>query len=159
MGDSLYINGEKQKDVIQTPTASDLLNLKASERKEIVQVTFSQASASEGGSQFTVRAARAESIQKCRQLYQAIMLDPANMCANHNSAIYRLYTPEGAKTTDGYVDDGEFGMGRVIRNYLQELDAKNMCVFITQHYGGHNTGPKGFSIVKDLVKQVVEMIK
>ncbi len=29
VGDSLYINGEKQKDVIQTPTASDLSNLKA----------------------------------------------------------------------------------------------------------------------------------
>ncbi len=155
VGDSLYVNGEKHRICFQTPKAEDLLRMTAEEKKDIFPVNYVRATETEAGSTFTVRAARAESVEKCRQLYQALMLDPVNFGANHNTAAYRLYSPKGAKTSDGYADDGEYGMGRVVRNYLQELNASNLCVFVTRHYGGVHIGPKRFTIVKALVKQVV----
>ena len=122
-------------------------------------VGFTQATATEGGSRFTVRGAKVDTIEDCRKLYRHLMLDPTNMAANHNTAVYRLYSPIGARTSDGYNDDGEFGMGRTVRDYLQQLDARNVIIFVTRIYGGVHIGPKRFTIVKDLVKQVIETMK
>ena len=81
------------------------------------------------------------------------------MAAIHNnSAAFRLYQADGARTSSCFVDDGEHGMGRAMRNKLQELGARNVAVFVTRVYGGKHIGPKRFSVVKDLIKRVVEKL-
>ncbi len=83
-----------------------------------------------------MRAAKAETIKKCRKLYQALLLDHVNLAANHNTGVYRLYKPIDSSTTEGYTDDGEFGMGRVVKKCLHELDAKKcVCVCDTSLWG------------------------
>ncbi len=50
---------------------------------------------------------------------------------------------QGATTTEGYSDDGEFGTGRVVKNDYMNFDSKMcVCVFVTRHYGGEHIGPK-----------------
>ncbi len=80
------------------------------------------------------------------------------MDATHNSAAFRLYQADGARTSSRFVDDGEQSMGRVMRNKLQESGAQKVSVFVTRNNGGKHTGPKRFSVVKDLIKQVVEKL-
>ncbi len=67
------------------------------EKRNLFSVNYVRATETEAGSTFTVRAAHAESFEKCRQLYQALMLDPGNFGANHNTATYRLYSSESTK--------------------------------------------------------------
>ncbi len=152
--DALYINNEKYRDMLPTPDSNEMLHLTADDRSEAVKSFPSVASKSENGSRFTVRAVKVNSIEQCRRLYRMLLLNPDNMAANHNTAIFRLTTPP----SDGYTDDGEFGMGRTIRNYLQERDVQNVVVFVTRHYGGVHLGPKRFSIVKSLVKDVIDKL-
>ncbi len=89
-------------------------------------------------------------------MYKSLLWNPNNMAATHNTAAYRLFSPEGARITDGYNDDGEHGMGKVVRDTLHRLDSKNVIVFVTRFYGGKNLGQKRFELVKDLVKRVSE---
>ena len=65
-----------------------------------------------------------------------------------------------SKTEDGYNDDGDFGLGRVIRNTLQECQPQNVAVFVTRFYGGTHLGSQRFPAVKDLVvKSALEKFK
>ena len=81
------------------------------------------------------------------------------MAAPHNTAGYRLFSPEGAVTKDGYHDDGEHGMGKTVRDTLLQNDAKNLIVFVTRHYGERHLGPKRFDIVKEMVKVLIKKVK
>ena len=129
------------------------------EKQQAESATFKEASALEGSSSFVVRAAKADSVNDVRALYKAIMYNPQNMKAHHNSLAYRLYDPNGAKTTDGYCDDGEYGIGRHLRHTLHERNARNVAVFVTRRYGGTHLGPQRFMIVKELTKSVIEQLK
>ena len=55
-----------------------------------------------------------------------------------------------------YNDDGDFGMGRAVRDAMQNENARNIAVFVTRFYGGNHLGPKRFSAVKELVKTVLQ---
>ncbi len=78
------------------------------------------------------------------------------MAATHNTATYRPFSPQGATTTDGYNDDGEFGMGKVVRDTLHRLNVKNIIVFVTRFYGRKHLGQKRFDTVKEMVEKVTE---
>ncbi len=153
--DTLYINGERYGDALPRPSAREVLFMSETEKKEATRTKFSELSKQVDGSTFIVRAAKVQTINDCRANYRILLSDPENMTATHNTAIYRLYSPEGAVTSDGYTDDGEHGMGKTVQDTLQQLDAKNVVVFVTRHYGGKHLGQKRFDTVKELVKALI----
>ncbi len=157
--DTLYINGERHSDDLPRPSARDILFMNDAEKKEAPETKFHELSKQVDGSNFIVRATKAQSINDCRTKYRMLLWNPENMAATHNTAAYRLFSPEGAITKDGYNDDGEHGMGKTVRDTLLQNDAKNLIVFVTSHYGGRHLGPKRFDIVKEMVKVLIEKVK
>lgn len=155
VADTLYINGERYVEKLPCPGSKELLYLSDAERKEALQTKFTESTVTEGGCTFIARSASAHSLNDVRALYKAVLLNANNLSASHNIAAYRLYTPLGAKTTAGYNDDGDFGMGRAARDILQKENAQNIAVFVTRFYGGDHLGPKRFRVVQDLVKSVL----
>ena len=109
-----YIDGEKYSDPLSRPDAREVLFMSQEARKEAHKTEFTEAKAEAEGSVFFVRAIKAMTIFDCRAHYKSLLCNPDNMAATHNSASYRLYNPEGAAVTDGYADDGEYGMGRSV---------------------------------------------
>ncbi len=156
VSDSLYINGTKYIDKLPTPTPKELLYMSDVERTEALNTKFTTSTVQVGGCTFVARAATAHSLNDVRALYKAVLLNANNLSASHNIAAYRLYTPMGARTTEGYNDDGDFGMGRAVRDAMQNENARNIAVFVTRFYGGNHLGPKRFSAVKELVKTVLQ---
>ncbi len=157
--DSLYINGECYREKLPCPTPRELLYMSDVERTEAMNKKFIECSVTVGGCTFVARAASAISINDVRLLYKGLLLNPQNVSATHNIAGYRLYSPVSSKTEDGYNDDGDFGLGRVIRNTLQECQSQNVAVFVTRFYGGAHLGSQRFAAVKDLVKSALEKFK
>ncbi len=154
-GNRLYVNGQLHRDKLPCPTVKELLYINDTDRAEAISVKFTECSKQVDGCTFTARVAEANSIHDVRHLYRAIMLNPNNLSATHNIAAYRLYKPDGAKTEEGYNDDGDYGFGRLIKDKLQKLGAKNVAVFVTRFYGGEHLGPKRFPAVDKLVEEVM----
>lgn len=159
VSDKLFINGECYKERLPCPTPRELLYLGDVERQEAINKKFIERSSAIGGCTFVARAAPAVSINDVRLLYKGLLLNPQNASATHNIAGYRLYSPETSKTEHGYNDDGDFGLGRTIRDTLQECQAQNVAVFVTRFYGGAHLGSQRFEAVKNLVKSAVEKLK
>ncbi len=84
--DTLFKNGERFTDPVTVPSPGGLLTLSKEERQKSVKPRFTEATSTEGGNTFIVRAAKATSIEKCQSLYNALLLNPKNMGAIHNCA-------------------------------------------------------------------------
>ncbi len=155
--DALYVNGEKYIEKLTCPTTREVFTMSKAEMEEARETfeKFTEGITAEGGSCFVARALPVQSLNDIRAAYKALLLKPECMAANHNMAAYRLYSTETTKTQDGYCDDGEFGMGRVIRNAMQRADAKNVVVFVTRTYGGQKLGSKRFTLVEQLVENTL----
>ncbi len=159
-GDTLYVNGERQVDRLPRPSTQELLCASEAENLEAKDPSIWQATHSKtvDGSTFTVRAVSVSSIRECRAMYKTLLMNPKNASAAHNTAAFHLYKPNGAISDTGYTDDGEHGIGRLVRDAIIESNGKNVAVFVTRHYGGRHIGSKRFTVVKDLVKQAVASV-
>ncbi len=130
------------------------------EREEAEAVTFTHTeTVMEKGSSFIARAVKTGSINDVRAMYESLLTNPINLSATHNIAGYRLQPPNSTTVTDGFNDDDDFGMGRVVRDEMQKQGDMNMVIFITRQYGGIHLGNRRFEIIKDLVKKVLEKHK
>ncbi len=129
------------------------------ERQEAEEVKFTTCTETEGACRFVARAVQANSINDVRAMYKALLLDPDNAMATHNIAAYKLYSPQGALTTEGHNDDGDHGMGRVVLNTMQKANAKNVAVFVTRHYGGSHLGSKRLTAIEKVVNDVLAAYK
>ena len=155
VGKKLYLNGQQYREKLPCPTVKELLYLNDTDRAEALETEFTECTKQVEGCVFVARAAEATTINDVRALYRAIMLNPENLSGTHNIAAYRLYSPIGARSEDGFNDDGDFGFGRTVKDKLQKLNAKNIAVFITRYYGGEHLGPKRFTAVESLVEELV----
>ncbi len=62
-------------------------------------------------------------------------------------------------TTTSHNDDGEHGMGKVVRDSLHRLDARDVIVFATKYYGEQNICQSRFDTVKEMVNIVTEKLR
>ena len=113
----------------------------------------------ERGSSFAVKCAKATSINDVRALYKAVLLDPAIASASHAIAAYRLNSRDGTVTDEDFNDDGDFGMGRKALDAIQNLQMKNVVVFVVRLFGGTHLGPKRVQIVEKLVKESLKALE
>ena len=86
----------------------------------------------------------------------AIYSDQRCARATHNIYAYRITSP-GGKITEYYHDDGEFGAGRRLLNYMKELDITDRMVCVSRWYGGIHLGPSRFDHILEAAKQVLEL--
>ncbi len=156
---NLYVNSTKYVEKVTKPTVEEVLMMSDGEREGASEHKFCEASAIEANSSFTVRFAKVQSINDVRTSYKYLLLNPSNMKATHNTAAYRLYFPTGARTEDGYCDDGEHGLGKIIKDTLHELNKQNVVAFVARQYGGMHIGPKRFQIAEDLLKTAQQKLE
>ncbi len=118
MGDTLYVNGTQYRDPLPRPTTYVLLSMSNTEKAEASTLTFSKSTRKAENSTFIIPAVKVQSVNDCRAAYRAILWKPENFAAARNPTVFPLYNPEGAKTQDAYNDDGEYGIGRLVRDTL-----------------------------------------
>ncbi len=152
VSDTLFINGDRFRDSLPCPTPKELLYLSDAERAQALSTKFTECHTTEGGCTFVARAAPAKSINDVRALYKAILMNPENTSATHNIAAYRYCSPT---VNAGYNDDGDYGMGRAVRDALIRANSTDIAVFVTRYYGGSHLGKKRFDTVERLVTEIL----
>lgn len=88
------------------------------------------------------RAAAVETYCEVRNLYKKYV--PCwHAQANHRILVYRFWGKNG-KLIKGSMDDGKFGAGRNLLQYLEERGYENIACMVTRWYGGEHLGTARF---------------
>ncbi|KAG9245933.1 ribosomal protein S5 domain 2-type protein [Calycina marina] len=96
---------------------------------------------------FVARAAPVFSTEQAQQFLEHLLdSDRKVRSAAHNITAWRIKGPNGVTYQD-CDDDGETAAGSRVLHLLQVMDVWNVMVIVTRWYGGHQLGPKRFSII------------
>jgi hypothetical protein len=101
---------------------------------------------------FVARCACVSSPDKAKlYLQQLLDRDKKVRSATHNITAWRIKGDNGVTFQD-CDDDGETAAGGRVLHLMQLMDLWNVMVVVTRWYGGHQLGPKRFSIINTVAR-------
>lgn len=150
----LYINNEKYKDPVVTPSARTLLHMDKDETKQINKIKMiSGSTQTEKGSSFTAKAKSVSNINEVREVYKKVFKDSPTCSATHNVLVYSL--PDG---TVGCHDDGETGAGRYLIRWMSKKSTKGVAIVVSRTYGGQHLGFRRFQLIRQAAESALDNI-
>lgn len=152
----LTINEEPYCKAINAPTAEDILN-----PPDALYDLAKELDVVKGGrkvqdkSTFVSYAVAVQDHQDIQAAYLKLRMKHTQ--ATHVVCAFRL---PGANTpvNQDFVDDREYGAGRVMLRYLKDEQVLNVAIFLVRYHGGINIGSTRFEIFKDLAKKAKEAL-
>jgi hypothetical protein len=101
---------------------------------------------------FVARAAQVSSTDQAKQYLQHLLnTDKKVRSATHNITAWRIKGENGVIYQD-CDDDGETAAGGRVLHLMQLMELWNTMVVVTRWYGGHQLGPKRFSIINTVAR-------
>ncbi|TAQ89057.1 hypothetical protein B7494_g2642 [Chlorociboria aeruginascens] len=101
---------------------------------------------------FVARCAPVSSPDQAKQYLQHLLDgDKKVRSATHNITAWRIQGDKGVTFQD-CDDDGETAAGGRVLHLMQLMDIWNVMVVVTRWYGGHQLGPKRFSIINTVAR-------
>ena len=101
---------------------------------------------------FVARSAPVSSPDQAKQYLQHLLdSDKKIRSATHNITAWRIQGGNGVTFQD-CDDDGETAAGGRVLHLMQLMDLWNVMVVVTRWYGGHQLGPKRFSIINTVAR-------
>jgi hypothetical protein len=101
---------------------------------------------------FVARCAPVSSPDQATQYLQHLLdTDKKVRSATHNITAWRIQGDNGITFQD-CDDDGETAAGGRVLHLMQLMDLWNVMVVVTRWYGGHQLGPKRFSIINTVAR-------
>ncbi|KAH6666831.1 ribosomal protein S5 domain 2-type protein [Halenospora varia] len=101
---------------------------------------------------FVARSAPVSSPDEAKLFLQHLLdSDKKVRSATHNITAWRI-KGEGNATYQDCDDDGETAAGGRVLHLMQLMDLWNVMVVVTRWYGGHQLGPKRFSIINTVAR-------
>jgi hypothetical protein len=101
---------------------------------------------------FIARSAPASSPDQATKYLQHLLdSDKKIRSATHNITAWRIKGENGVTFQD-CDDDGETAAGGRVLHLMQLMDIWNVMVVVTRWYGGHQLGPKRFSIINTVAR-------
>jgi Uncharacterized protein family UPF0029/RWD domain len=101
---------------------------------------------------FIARSAPVNSPDQAKQYLQRLLdSDKKVRSATHNITAWRIKGENGVTFQD-CDDDGETAAGGRVLHLMQLMDLWNVMVVVTRWYGGHQLGPKRFSIINTVAR-------
>ncbi len=147
---TLTINGQRVTPTIHPPEPTSMILLDEEDKKLLQKVDFYTSNTEHIlGSTFTARTTNVNTLQDVRIAYKALLLNPSCLASTHNIAGYVL--PNGS---NGYADDGDYGIGRAIVETMIDEKAMGKAVFITRQFGGQLLGIDRFRVAKRLTQEI-----
>lgn len=153
----LTVDGKPFNPPLKAPSVSDIMNL-SSERKNVIrQLKLLESLPEEkDDSIFVGYATQAFSLKEIENFYLHLRLAEPEatpiMCA------FKLPGVDFTRQ-QGFLDDGEFGGGRVLMKTLQKHQACNQAVFVTRHYGGKHLGAVRFNMIEKCADQALKKLQ
>ncbi|PQE28044.1 RWD repeat domain-containing protein [Rutstroemia sp. NJR-2017a WRK4] len=101
---------------------------------------------------FVARSAPVHSPEQAKNYVQHLLSsDKKVRSATHNITAWRIKGDSGVTFQD-CDDDGETAAGSRVLHLMQLMDLWNVMVVVTRWYGGHQLGPKRFSIINTVAR-------
>ncbi|KAF4626484.1 hypothetical protein G7Y89_g11675 [Cudoniella acicularis] len=101
---------------------------------------------------FIARCAAVSSPDQAKQyLHHLLDSDKKVRSATHNITAWRIKGEHGATYQD-CDDDGETAAGGRVLHLMQLMDLWDVMVVVTRWYGGHQLGPRRFSIINTVAR-------
>jgi hypothetical protein len=101
---------------------------------------------------FVARSAPVSSPEQAKQYLQHLLdSDKKVRSATHNITAWRIKGGNGVTFQD-CDDDGETAAGGRVLHLMQLMDLWDVMVVVTRWYGGHQLGPKRFSIINTVAR-------
>ena len=101
---------------------------------------------------FIARCARVTSPDQAHEYLEHLLdSDKKLRSATHNITAWRIRGQDGVIYQD-CDDDGETAAGGRVLHLLQLMDVWDVMVVVTRWYGGHQLGPKRFSIINTVAR-------
>ncbi len=101
---------------------------------------------------FVARSAPVASQEEAKQYLQRLLdSDKKVRSATHNITAWRIKGTNGVTFQD-CDDNGETAAGGRLLHLMQLMDLWNVMVVVTRWYGGHQLGPKRFSIINSVAR-------
>lgn len=140
----LLIDEQVYEKIIHAPSPSELIkpNEELAKIADEIDMVKGKDNTTQS-SKFIAYAAAVQDAQDVQAAYIKVRTKFAD--ATHIVCAYRLqgsHTP----TLQDYVDDGEFGAGRILLNVLKQEKLMNAVLFLIRHHGGKNIGPTRYDI-------------
>ena len=150
---NIVIQGQPYRKKIDVPTPRQMIDLSASKIGEIMKQRIDQGQPiSNKGNRFIGFSTAAASFQVIRELY--IKMKLVNPGARHIVCAYWINDQQPQYAMD-YQDDGEFGAGRILLNWMKENDLQNRVFFVARFYASKLDGER-FQGYVDAAKSVIE---
>ena len=151
----LMLNNQEIKNKFSIPNVKEILDLSEGNINHTLPMAKSRTTM-EAGNKFFVYAAEVASRSEVRKHYTHVMRKYPD--ASHIVEAYRLAGLDKVQD-EGCEDNGEHRMGRRILDQLIQAQVRNVCIFTIRYYSGNHIGFLRFTIVKDLVVEVLEKVK
>lgn len=153
----LFIEEKMYEKVIHAPTPSELMKpdeklYKLAEEIDMVRGKDDTTK----NSKFIAYAAAVHDTTDVQAAYIKVRMKFAD--ATHVVCAFRLrgsHTP----TLQDYVDDGEFGAGRVMLNVLKEEKLMNIVIFLIRYHGGTNLRVLRFDKFKEVSQSAISNLR
>lgn len=101
---------------------------------------------------FVARSAPVSAPDEAKRYLQHLLdIDKKVRSATHNITAWRIRGEQGVTYQD-CDDDGETAAGGRVLHLMQLMDIWNVMVVVTRWYGGHQLGPKRFSIINTVAR-------
>lgn len=157
VNDTILIDEKVDSPEITTPQPSQLfLDIKTQEAVDSVQSELVETEPETArNSEFVGLAAKADSIDKVRKLYTAVVQRYPS--AEHAIMAYALKDQNNQLKT-GFCDDREFGAGHRLKRLLFEHKCRNTVVFVLRKYGGVHLGFNRFTIIEQVAKNAIAQL-
>lgn len=156
-GGKLLIDNEPYEKQIYTPTPRELLYPDRFTQGNSTAISlFRGEDDTRDNSKFIGYAAEVKDLDDVQAAYFLVKKKHAE--ATHVACAFRIPGNNPATLQD-FVDDGEFGAGRIMLKWLHDKNHFNVAVFMVRYYGGKHTGPGRFDIFRQVVGTAVLRLK
>lgn len=152
----LTLDGTPYVPPIHPPTVAEICSFTPEKKRMLHELDISQGDTEmHQKSVFTGYAADVFSTETVQKLYDAICLKVPD--ATHVVCAFKLPGIDIA-TTQGFVDNCEYGAGRVLLNLLNKTKAVNKAIFVTRHYGGQHIGALRFQLIEKVADSALQQV-
>ena len=153
--DHIKVDGRVVKDNLVPPTAESILTRSITEDDRMGSAKFYTTEIKcEKASKFQILCSKIKTVEDAAKAYKAVHRYRSAASYTHLVSAYRTSTGE-----QGWADDNEHGMGKYIYGIMKEKGFNNAIVFLARDYGGYHLGPRRFTIVSELMKELREVIR
>lgn len=151
-------NGTKYEEEVPLISSADALQISSEEYQSLDDVVVvSTEPVQKDGSEFMAVGANIQSSDEALNIYKKTSIDPYAASCDSRILVYRFRDQSG-KTIENYHDDREHGAGRRMLRYLQDNRINDVAIVLTRWMGRSHIGPARFSIMENLVCDLVNKL-